>query len=614
MIEKSSQSRPLEATLTHDVAVNSDRLITTRWLAGVVVLAATLFCVRVLNLPLPETLLYLIGAFILAYNYLLRGMSHQAYTPDDTVYMARIRRLVVWQVALDWLSMAVFLHLTGGVTSPAIAFFFLHVLMVTILLPGQSPYIYAALAVGMVGVIAVMEASGALHHYTVITGLPGDLHTNNTYVLAQIIFFAVALFATVFLTGSIMTRLRERDRQIAALFGTTQAVSSTLNLTDVLHRLARNAAEALSVEAASIRLLDETGDKLTIATTYGLSDAYLDKGPVEFTNPLARQALGGRPIIVPEATADARLQYPEKVVEEGIHSMLVVPITGRTGPLGLLRVYAYAPNHFTQEDADFVMAIARQGATAVENALAHDALQRADQERAQFVRIVTHELRSPVTGAQSLLSVLLRDLAGELTDQQQDIISRLNVRMDNLLALINDLLALAASKSVEQHEPLSAIALKSLLQRIIDRFDAQAKEKQIPLSAHMPDDDLIIRGTEEGLARIFDNLVGNAMKYTPAGGKVDVQLSREANCAVITVSDTGIGIPDEMLDRIGEEFFRATNAKESGITGTGLGLAIVKQLINRFGGLMSVQSTEGEGTTFTVTLPLNDAGSGRDSN
>ena len=109
-------------------------------------------------------------------------------------------------------------------------------------------------------------------------------------------------------------------------------------------------------------------------------------------------------------------------MEEGIGSMLVVPIIGRDAPLGMLRVYADQPDRFTAEDIDFVLAIASQGAVAIENALAHEALQRADQARTQFVRTVTHELRAPVGGAQSLLRVLLGGMTGELNNQQREIL------------------------------------------------------------------------------------------------------------------------------------------------------------------------------------------------
>ncbi len=605
MVERSLGSYQPDATLPRDVASTSSRLILTRWAAAVVVVVATVLCSRVLGLPLPETPLVATGVAILVYNAAFVLLSRRAYSPQPDIYLRRIRRLVILQVGLDWVSMAVFLHLTGGVTSPGIPLFLIHMLMVTILLPGRSSYVYVALGIGAVATLAGLEATGLLTHYAVIPALPVGLYRDPIYATAAVVFFGIAALATVTLAASIVTRLRERERQINALFQTTRAVSSTLSLPDVLQALASGAAIALSSARASIRLLDETGERLTLVAAYGLSAAYKQKGPVEVSlNPLAREALAGKPVLVHNAAADDRLQYPREVLDEGIQSLVVVPIMGRVRPLGILRVYSEQVNRFSAADAEFVMAIARQGAVAIENAMAHEALQRADQERAQFVRTVTHELRSPVGGAQSLLRVLLKQLTGELNDRQRDLIGRVEARLNALMALINDLLALAASKTSGFQGKQEAIALEPGLRAAVEGHRAEAAEKRIALRFEAPIDRLAVGATADGLALIFDNLIGNAVKYTPEGGQVSVHMTRQGDTAVVTIVDTGIGIPAEDMPHLWEEFFRAGNARKAGIVGTGLGLSIVKRLVESFGGRIGVQSVERQGTTFTVTLPL----------
>lgn len=263
--------------------------------------------------------------------------------------------------------MSVFLHLTGGISSPAIPIFLIHMLMVTILLPGRSSYIYVALGTVALASIAMLERAGWLPHHTVLAALPSGLHRDTAYVAAQVSFFAIAAFATVHLTTLVMARLRERERQISALLQATQAVSSTLSLPAVLQHLTRNAARALSVGRASIRLLDETGERMPMVASYGLSEAHQNKGQVLLSrSALDREAMSGHPILVAHAVTDPRIQYPKEVAAEGIGSMLVVPIVGRAGPLGVLRVYADQPDRFTTSDVDFAMAIASQGAVAIE--------------------------------------------------------------------------------------------------------------------------------------------------------------------------------------------------------------------------------------------------------
>lgn len=120
------------------------------------------------------------------------------------------------------------------------------------------------------------------------------------------------------------------------------------------------------------------------------------------------------------------------------------------------------------------------------------------------------------------------------------------------------------------------------------------------------DEALTVLATTEGLDRVFNNLVSNAVKYTPSGGRVTVTLARVDHEAHVSVEDTGIGIPEDAIQHLFEEFYRAPNARELDHEGTGLGLTIVKELVTRFGGRVAVQSTENAGTRFTVTLPLLD--------
>ncbi len=597
-----------DGLLPGDVASTSARLIQVRWLAGTGVLIGSWLSVRVLGLPLPAVPLLVLGFTILFYNLLLLWLTGRVYSPEASIFAPRIQRLVLLQVALDWMAMAIFLHLTGGLTSPAIPFFLIHMLIGAILFPGVHPLLTVGIGMGALIALALLEATGVLPNLPALPFLPADLYRQPLFIVAQIGFFGMAAAATVVLSASIMDRLRERERQVAGLLQASQAVSSTLSLPQVLQGLARSAARVLSARRASIRLLDETGENLNLAASFGLRAEYQRKGPVELSrSPMDREVLSGTPVIVNDALTDNRLQYPDEVIQEGILSILVVPIMGRTRPLGVLRVYSDQARRFTPADADYVMAIAREGAAAIENAQAHEALQRADQSRAQFVRTVTHELRSPVGGAQSLLRVMLAGMSGEMSDKQKDIVARVLARLDRLMALIGDLLALAATKTMGFEEHTEAVELKPVVQWAVEQHAAAAKAKGIGLRVHMPPEKVDVRATRDGLGRVLENLVGNAVKYTPADGQVEVRVDLRATSAEVTITDTGMGIPHDEMPHLWEEFFRASNARRSGIVGTGLGLSIVKRLVDSFGGLISVQSEEGRGTTFIVTMLLENA-------
>ncbi len=139
---------------------------------------------------------------------------------------------------------------------------------------------------------------------------------------------------------------------------------------------------------------------------------------------------------------------------------------------------------------------------------------------------------------------------------------------------------------------------------MVDRLSFEAGAKEITLTLDGTATVLTAHAGEKGLDSILTNVIGNAIKYTPAGGRVRVGVSRDGAQALITVSDTGVGIPAGDLARIGEEFYRAGNVRRSDVAGTGLGLSIVRELVSRFGGALDIASVEGEGTTVSVRLPL----------
>ncbi len=583
---------------TTDLSNHGARLIRLRWFAGLAMLIVTPIAVLVLDVPLPEIALYVLGAGILAYNALMWYTLHRI----DGRYPWLI---ATGQVVFDWLALAIFVHFTGGIESPAIAFFLFHVILASILLPRRPALIYAGFVIGVVALIAVLEAGGWLPHYQVIKVMPIDLYRQPVYIFGTLIFFAITELVAVSLITPILRDLRDHQRRLTTLYQTIEVLPSSLDLSHVLDQIVRGVSHALQAKAASIRLLDQTGEQLKIVAAYGLSQKYLDKGPILLAHsPIDQEALRGHPISVAETRADKRFQYPDEMKAEGIHSILCAALIGRHGPLGVLRVYGWRSDCFTGRDADFVGAVARQGAMAIENAMAYGELRHTDQTKSQFVRAVTHELRSPVVGAQSLVRTMTHDLAGSLNDLQREILSRLSDRLDALKMLIDDLLDLAAGKVEGLQTELVPVSLEAAVLNVVERLASQAQEKQIDVQVDSGQRGLTVMASEDGLGRIFVNLIGNAIKYTPSGGKVCVGLRQSGTETITTIADTGVGIPEADLPHVFEEFYRASNVKQNGVTGTGLGLAIVKDLVERYEGRLSVRSKMGEGTTFTVMLPL----------
>ena len=242
-------------------------------------------------------------------------------------------------------------------------------------------------------------------------------------------------------------------------------------------------------------------------------------------------------------------------------------------------------------------------AQSAELARAREDMERLDRFKSAFMLTVAHELRSPVVAAQSLLRTMLLGLTGEVTAQQRKILDRVEVRHQELLDLINDLLALAESKTAGPERPLERLELQAALRNAVDRFREQAEAAGVGLQLEMPEDPVAVAATPDGIGIVFGNLVGNAVKYTPPGGRVAVRLSRSPQGAAVSVEDSGIGIDPADLPRLGEEFFRTSNAKRSGIGGTGLGLTIVRHHLDRWGARLEAESRVGQGSTFRVMFP-----------
>jgi signal transduction histidine kinase len=160
-------------------------------------------------------------------------------------------------------------------------------------------------------------------------------------------------------------------------------------------------------------------------------------------------------------------------------------------------------------------------------------------------------------------------------------------------------------KTIDQRN-LEPVVLDEVVQRVVNRFSVPAQEKQLTLAYYKKtgERNVLVSAIPEDLDRLFNNLISNAVKYTQPGGTATVTLSLNGEEAQIMVEDTGIGIPEDAMQHLFEEFYRAPNAKEMEREGTGLGLTIVKDIVTRFNGQIAVRSQPGQGTSFTVTLPI----------
>lgn len=230
-------------------------------------------------------------------------------------------------------------------------------------------------------------------------------------------------------------------------------------------------------------------------------------------------------------------------------------------------------------------------------------LRHLENIRKEFVSNVSHELKTPLAGIQAYAETLL---SGAIDDPEacQRFVTRIQEQGNRLHDLVQDLLQLGRIEAGQEAFQLERVSVAETIQATVESQQPVATGKEISIELQSPSTDLFVRVDRKGLQTILDNLVGNAVKYTPESGQVRIQWSSSKNEVQIDVTDSGVGIASEHLPRIFERFYRVDEARSRDIGGTGLGLSIVKHLVNEFRGSIDVQSTPGQGSTFTVRLPV----------
>jgi two-component system phosphate regulon sensor histidine kinase PhoR len=235
-------------------------------------------------------------------------------------------------------------------------------------------------------------------------------------------------------------------------------------------------------------------------------------------------------------------------------------------------------------------------------AVFHDVtdVKRTEQVRRDFVANVSHELRTPLAAIKSLIESLESGALDE-PETAKDFLERANHEVDRLVRLVEELLELSRIESGEVPMATEPVQIGDVLARAVARLRHQAQRQGLELTLEAAPGLPAILGDAERLERVAVNLIHNALKFTPAGGSVRVRAAREGGAVVVKVSDSGAGIAAEDLPRIFERFYKADRARSG--AGTGLGLAIVKHTVEAHGGAVSVESVEGRGATFSLSLP-----------
>jgi len=236
-----------------------------------------------------------------------------------------------------------------------------------------------------------------------------------------------------------------------------------------------------------------------------------------------------------------------------------------------------------------------------------------DEMKNDFVRMVSHELRSPLAAIKQQHAVILDGLAGDLTPKQRELLTRAHAKIQGLLDLINDLLDVAKMEAGYGQLEQVPLDLPEILGELVGLLREKAASQQVTLKLEVPDGLPLIQADRRSMDEVFGNLVSNAINYSPDGGEVRITAISRGDYLEVEVKDQGIGIEAEEISKIFDKFYRVKSPKTRQVIGTGLGLALVKGLIEAHRGSVDVDSEVGAGTTFRVKLPTAGAAKGADA-
>lgn len=405
--------------------------------------------------------------------------------------------------------------------------------------------------------------------------------------------------------------LEHRIGYLERIVKVSQMLNSTLSLEPLLQIIVQSATELTNTEACSIMLLDRNTGELRFAEASGGATQDLKKISVPLDKSIGGYVVRkNKPILIRDAKTDPRWHSDiDQTLDFQTRSILGVPLRVRDKVIGVLEVInKFTDEGFNEDDIQIATTLGLQAAIAIENARLLDELQQTyrelsqiDQLKSDFVSIASHELRTPLAVILGYATFLKDNVKGEASEQL-DIVLNSAIK---LRALIDDMINLRHVQTDALQIERSIFSLKTLVNDVSKEFAQITATKKLTLTTKFsPDDSLLnIDGDRQKIYLIVANLVSNAIKFTPEGGRIHVGVQFKDHKYTISVIDTGIGIPKAEYDRIFDQFYQVEPPLTRKYQGMGLGLSIAKGMVEVHRGRIWVESVVGKGSKFVVVLP-----------
>jgi len=426
----------------------------------------------------------------------------------------------------------------------------------------------------------------------------------------------------------------ELDKKIRSLFalqGLSRAMMTSLEENQIFRMLTAEHLQELGFENVAAFLWNSKERKFDSHINIGYSDeeiepikSYLEENKEKYLNLIK----SNKTISSISQTGEGGFEEKIPVIFKVTH-FIISSVSPKEGDSGFLFVGTNDTDTAINEgDEELITILANQLAQALENARLFDKTWKAQQSleekvtertheltsalkelqivsrrKNDFISSVSHELRTPLTSIKGYAAILLAGKLGDLPPEIRQRLDKINKHSDELVHMVNDLLDIARIESGRQLMKKEELNLKQIAEKIGDLLGVQMKDKDIAFTINISGEACSVSADRQQIERVFINIIGNAIKFTPKNGKIAVSCQEYKDGIQIDISDTGYGIPENALEGIFEEFYRVDNPINDEVKGTGLGLALVKHIVEAHGGKIWVKSKLGSGSTFSLTLP-----------
>ncbi len=405
----------------------------------------------------------------------------------------------------------------------------------------------------------------------------------------------------------------EIKRSLAAI---SVAVSEDLELQSVFQRVSDELAVLVKYDHLTLSSVQEDDDQQWQAFSIGVeftAPEYKTKKS-DGTDTWSGRSLGARP----------RGKFGTAMKDAGLNSLIEVPLgTQASGHIGFLTMMNRDENAYNDNDLSLVAQVAAQVTPAIQNAMSHEQalelaesrekqslleaksieLQRVNEAKSSFLAMVSHELRTPLTSISAYTDLLERNRTGNLSEKQVRQLGVVKRNSPHLSRLISDLLDISKIESPEFTLTKADFDLSEVVSDLVESLEPLVKAKEQRITADIVEGIKLIADKQK-ITQVISNLIENAVKYSPGDSDITVTTSLYGGDAKIVISDTGFGISADDQEQIFEAFFRSRTEENWEVPGTGLGLALVKRIISMHGGTVTLDSTIGVGSNFTILLPV----------